>query len=146
MTGWACPECGRRLLGYAGQAGIEAGCPACGATVVVPGTPAAPPPLEEPGPDLPDPSSAPDGDVPPPRPSGAASDAQIPLALSAASLLLPLLGPFAWWQVERAARPIRDAGSEEPDSLRHARLLAITGTVLLIPVLLCLGLVVLRVG
>ena len=93
-----------------------------------------------------DPSPAEGGDVPPPRASSAGVDAQLPLALAAGSLLLPVLGPLAWWLVQRASEPIRARGEEEPDTIRHARFMAMTGTALLGLVLLCCGPMLLVIG
>ncbi len=164
MSGMECPSCGARLTASAAHAGADAGCPRCGALVTVPGlaAPAPRPPGDPPGdrddgaPPLPaaaavavagrDPSPAAGGDVPAPRASGAGADVQIPLALAAASLICPPLGPIAWWLVQRVAQPIRARGEEEPAAVRHARLLAMTGTALLVLVVVCCAPTVLVIG
>jgi hypothetical protein len=157
-----CPSCGARLLAAAGHAGAEASCPACGDVIVVPGTPSPQAPERSISREGREPegrwvngraddgewnaSPAPSGAVPPPRASSAGTDAQLPLALAAASLLIPILGPLAWWLVQRASQPIRERGEEEPDSIRHARFMAMTGTVLLGLLLLCCSPMLLVIG
>jgi hypothetical protein len=84
--------------------------------------------------------------VPAPRPSGGGDDAHLPLVVAIVSLVLPLLGPLAWWLVERTARSIEAGGGDQPSTLRQARLLAITGTVLLCLLVVCTAPIVLVIG
>jgi hypothetical protein len=85
----------------------------------------------------PDPRPAMSGDVPVPMASGADSGASSVLALAAASLVIPLLGPIALWLAISSGRRIAERGGEEPTSIRHARFLATVGTVLLCVLVTC---------
>ena len=158
MTHLSCGGCGRALLTTAAHAGLTLSCDACGGRVHVPPAPAsasdedsvemspAEPRRRPPTAAASDPRPAMSGDVPVPMASGADSGASNVLALAAASLVIPLLGPIALWLAISSRRRIAERGGEEPASIRHARFIATVGTVLLgvlivcaIPFLLVLG-------
>ncbi len=156
MTSIPCEGCGRTLVATPAHAGLTVKCDACGALVQVPErtvpTPAVPGAASARGVDHP--PAAPDaahdvpaghrdhraamsGMVPPPRASGADKESTVALTLSAVSLVIPIVGPFALWYAISASARLRERGEEEPATIRHARFMAVVGTVLLCICVVC---------
>jgi len=155
LTAVECTGCGRTLIATPGHAGLRVKCEACGALLDVPesreaeeadvrgaetddgaegdGTP-------------PEYLPAASGAVPPPRASGADAESTTLLPLAVISLVFPPLGPFALWCAWSAKRRLEAMGGEEPVTIRNARFIALVGTVLLGPFVVCGILIVLVLG